>query len=148
MAADKDAGMEALATILAKQNDTIAMIGAGLMALKESQPPREVQYGDPDYQAKLKAERREWRTPTYQNGYEADPSGESWETIERTAQLKAGRYLNGSIEVLRGRHGEIYFRYANKHMDQRFARNLEFRKFGYLVDQIWAEMQAREPATP
>src|SRR5215510_1365142 len=134
--AEKDQLAEAMAllgTAIAKQTEIAAQNQEALVALHKSQPPRDVQYGDPDYQASLKKDRREWKSPTYQNGFDPDPTGLTLETIDRVANLKAGHYLKGLIEVQVSAKGAVNFKYKNKTPDQRFALQVQFRDFTDMV---------------
>ena len=122
-----------LAQILQQQNEI-------LEGLRRSQAPRDVNFGDSDYQAKLRAERKEFPRPVYQNGFEANPSGLSDETLTQIGELKPGKYLGGVVEILAGSRNAIDFRYKNATADQRMALMPVFGSFAELVAKCHAEM--------
>ena len=153
MAESKD--NEALALIAAAFDRLAARLGDGqqenaelIGEIRRLVPPREVQYGDADYQAKVAAERRVFKTKTFQHGFEIteDAKGLSDETIDRVSKLRAGRYIHGVVLVDVSHKGEVRISYSNKTPDQRMARMLDFRDFTDLINQIWAEMQATATA--
>lgn len=134
-----------LAAVLLKQNEIIAAQTEMIGELRKSAPPRDVQYGDADYQAALKAAQRTFKTKTYQNGAEiTDCVGPeiSDETIDRVSKLKKGIYLRGIVEIDVTHDGRVMFHYRNKTPDQRMARSQDFANFTDLVNKIWAEMTA------
>lgn len=145
------ADTEALAAI-ARAFDRLAdkleggqAINSDLVAeVKRLIPPREVQFGDADYQAKIAAQRRVFKTPTFQHGIEIteEARGLSDETIDRVSRLRSGTYLRGVVHVDVNHKGEVRITYSNKTPDQRMARMLEFRDFTDLINQVWAEMHA------
>lgn len=122
----------------------LELIAETLAALKASQPTREIGFSDPDYQARMRAETKAFKTPTFQNGIDVDAAGLSDEIIERVAHLKAGRYLGGIVEVDVSHKGAVNFRYKNKTPDQRMALQTKFGSFEELVNKIWNEMQEQK----
>lgn len=131
-----------LAEVLMKQNEIIAAQTEMISELRKSQPVRQIQFHDPEYQAQLAREAREFKTPTYQNGLEANAQHCTNETLERIPRLKPGVYLHGVVEVQISGRGAVNFRYSNRSPDQRMALKDVFRDFNDLVSKIWAEMQA------
>ncbi len=121
-----------------RQNDAIE-------ALRASQPPREVQFGDPDYQAKLRAERKVLKRPAFQNGFEVNPSGLSDEVIDRLANLAPGAYLGGRVRVAI-ENDAVHLIYKNREIEHRMANDRLFSSFSDLVNKIWAEMPKQTAA--
>jgi hypothetical protein len=116
---------------------------ATLEALKQSQPPRDVSFGDTDYQERLRESTKVLKRPAYQNGYEVNPSGLSDEVIDRLAALKPGAYLKNVVTVAVDGNNAVHLIYKNRTPDQRMQ--LPFTSFSDLVNKVWAEM--RQPVT-
>jgi hypothetical protein len=146
MAKHEDASLAAAILALAEKLGTSQeKLNETLAALRESQTPREVNFGDTDYQARLRAETKVLKRPAFQNGYEVNPSGLSDEVIERLANLKPGSYIGGVVKV--AVEGEsIHLIYKNRTADQRMALNAKFSSFSDLVNKIWAEMHPQADA--
>lgn len=113
-----------------------------LEALKASQPVKDVNFGDTDYQARLRATTSTLRRPAFQNGFEVNPSGLSDEVLDRLAQLQPGTYLGGVVRVAVDGQDAIHLIYKNKTVEQRFANERLFGSFSALVNTIWAEQGA------
>jgi hypothetical protein len=112
-----------------------------LEALRASQPPRDVSFGDTDYQARLKAETKVFPRPVFQNGREANPAGESDATLAKIAELKPGKYIGGFVTIDETPKGGINFVYKNATPDQRMVQMGKFTSFADLVAKCHAEMQ-------
>jgi hypothetical protein len=132
---------------MAKQNDETATLAAiletltdNLAALRSSQPRREINFGDQDYQEQLRAERQTLKKPAFQNGFEVNPSGLSDETIDRLANLTPGVYAGGLIRVATD-NDAIHLIYKNKTVEQRMAFGQRFPSFTAMVNAIWDEQQ-------
>lgn len=124
--------------------ETQAQLADTLKVLQQNQKPREINYGDIDYQAKLRAERKEFPRPVFQGGREADPSGLSDETLVRIAELKPGKYLGGFVTIDPAPNDGINFLYRNATPDQRMTQMSKFVSFTDLVEKCWRELQKPE----
>jgi len=117
-----------------------------LDALKGAQRPRDIQYGDQDYQEKLKRETKVLKRPAFQNGFEVNPSGCSDEVIDRLSKLAPGTYLGGAVRVAIDGNDGVHLIYKNKTVEQRMANERLFGSFSELVNKIWAEMMPQTTA--
>lgn len=111
-----------------------------LSMLQQNQRPREINFGDADYQAKLRAERVEFPRPVFQGGREADPSGQSAETLAQIAALKPGKYLGGFVTIEPTANDGINFLYKNSTPDQRMTQMGKFSSFADLVAKCHQEL--------
>jgi len=146
MATEKNTDLTSAVLLLAEnQVDSQRKLQETLDALKASQPPREVQFGDPDYQAKLRAERKVLKRPAFQNGFEVNPSGLSDEVIDRLANLAPGAYLGGRVKVAL-ENDAVHLIYKNREIEHRMANDRLFSSFSDLVNKIWAEMPKQTAA--
>ena len=146
MATEKNTDLTSAVLLLAEnQVDSQRKLQETLEALKASQPPREVQFGDPDYQAKLRAERKVLKRPAFQNGFEVNPSGLSDEVIDRLANLAPGAYLGGRVKVAL-ENDAVHLIYKNREIEHRMANDRLFSSFSDLVNKIWAEMPKQTAA--
>lgn len=118
-------------------------IRSGIMQMNKPQ----IKEGDQEYEERLRAEgiRDEWEKPVFQNGYEADPRGESKETQHRAVRIATGSYINGRVHVDNTPRA-VFFRYPTVSVDDRMKNKDLWRSFGELVDKLWAEMHARTAA--
>ena len=121
-------------------------VQATLEALRANQPPRDVSFGDVDYQVKLRAETKVFPRPVFQGGREANASGLSDETLAKIADLKPGTYLGGFVRIIGVQQDGIDFYYKNATPDQRMAQMARFSSFTDLVDKCWAELPSPPPA--
>jgi hypothetical protein len=112
---------------------------AVLEKLGENQKPYEPGFGDPAYQARLKAEgfQDEFPIPVFQNGREAVARGLSQETRERASALKTGSYLGGKVSVEAGPKS-VHLRYKSQKIEDRMSQ--PWRDFPELIDKLWSEM--------
>lgn len=109
-------------------------------ALMANTPPRDINYGDQDYQERLRAETKTLTRSAFQNGFEVNPSGLSDETIDRLANLAPGTYLGGTVTVALA-NDAVHLLYKNRTPDQRMAFQAKVSSFSDMVQKIWAEMQ-------
>lgn len=135
------------APALVDANDLGAAIAAGIQTgiAQMNKPP--LKEGDPEYTERLRAEGilDEWEKPVFQNGYAADPRGESKETIEHASRLAPGKYIGGRVRVDVTPHG-VFLNYPTVSLDDRFKNMKLWTSFGDLIGKIWAEMHARTAA--
>lgn len=121
-------------------------LAEAIEALRGSQPPRDVNFGDVDYQERLRAETAVFPRPVYQNGFEANPSGLSVETLQRIGELVPGKYLGGFVTIVETPQNGIDFRYRNMTADHRMIQQKKFDSFTELVEKCWAERHATAAA--
>lgn len=121
MAGKADLDMEQLgATIGAAITDGIAAIA----------PPKEIGYGHPEYQARLKQEGvfDEFVVPVYQNGKPAQARGLKPETLQGVGALRPGVYqvLGGKVEVALDQKGRVHLFYPHAKVEDRMRFSPDF----------------------
>jgi len=117
-----------------------SQVAETLAVLQQNQRPREVNFGDTDYQEKLRRETQVLKRPAFQNGFPVNPSGLSDEVIDRLATVKPGKYLGGAVTVAIDGNDGIHLIYKNKTVEQRMAFARLVTSFSDLVNKIWSEM--------
>jgi hypothetical protein len=109
-------------------------------------PRKEMREGDPEYVAHLASSGwyDTFEHPVFQNGYEAEARGLSAEVRHRASHLEAGTYIKGRVrvEVVQDR---VFLNYPTKG-DAMLINRDYWRDFPDLINQIWAEMQAKVAA--
>ena len=122
-------------------DDRIATV---LEQLAAQAPVQEIGYGHPKYQERLKAEgfMDDFAVPVYQNGKEAQARGLKPETIQHAAELRAGKYLGGKVEVARDTKNRVHLLYAHAKVEDRMRSLAWAPDFDTLVASIWSEMTA------
>lgn len=124
-----------------------AAIAAGIQSgiAQMNKPP--LKEGDPEYVARLRAEGllAEFEKPVFQNGYAANPIGESEETISRASRLAPGKYLGGRVRVDVTPQA-VFINYPTVDVTDRMKNMKLWTSFGELITKIWAEMHAHVAA--
>lgn len=146
ISADVRALLEAAAADRELQREELRLQREELKLLRGSQPPRTINFGDADYQEKLRRETKAFKNRVMQNSIEADPEVvQREETFERLTKLKAGLYLGGAVQVMVSPRNDVNFVYKNKTIDQRMAQKDQWRSFDELVEKVWTEIQTPAP---
>lgn len=119
----------------------LARMTTVLEKLGDNTKPYEPGFGDPAYQARLKAEGYFdlFPHPVYQNGRECEPRGLSQQTRERASALQPGKYLGGMVTVERNDKA-VHIKYKSMTVEDRMRYASKWRDFPDLIDKIWAEM--------
>lgn len=115
-----------------------------LEQLAANAPKREVQFGDAEYQSRLRAEGYfdAFEAPVFQNGREVEPRGLKAETRERAPKLQPGKFLNGRVQVTVDSRGQVHLLYKNATPEERMRFAMEIAPdFDMLIDRIWREQQ-------
>jgi len=133
---------EAILTLADSLQTNQGQLQTTLEALRANQPPRDISFGDVDYQAKLRAETKVFPRPVFQGGREANAAGLSDETLSQLAALVPGKYLGGFVTILGVPQDGLDFYYKNATPDQRMAQMARFTSFADLVAQCWRELPA------
>jgi hypothetical protein len=118
-------------------------IAGVLEQLRDQAPVKEIGFGDPAYQQRLRDEGfyTELEKPAFQNGRDIEPRGLSPQTIHRLARLAPGFYINKMVEVTVDQRDQRHLRYKSAEIQDRM--NQPWRSLGEMVDMIWAEMPTK-----
>lgn len=122
------------------QNALMARMVSVLEKLGDNQKPYEPGFGDPAYQARLRAEGYfdVFPFPVFQNGRECEPRGLSEETRERASTLQTGGpYIGGLVSVERLNRC-VHIKYKSASVEDRMRYAGKWRDFSDLIDQLWA----------
>src|SRR5574341_767360 len=124
--------------------DVTDRIAAVLEKLAENTPVKEIGFGHPEYQQRLRDEGfyTAFAAPVFQNGREAQARGLKPETIERAPKLKAGKYLGGKVEVVRDNRDLVHLLYKNAKVEDRMRFQAIVRDFDDLIEKLWNEQAA------
>lgn len=133
--------LDVMATLAEAQQRTAEV----LEQLAASAPKREIQFGDAEYQARLKAEGYfdAFETPVFQNGRDVEPRGLKPETLERACRLQPGKYLNGKVQITVDSRGQVHLLYKNSTPEERMRFAMDVApNFDVLIDRLWQEQHA------
>lgn len=117
-------------------------LAVAFQQLADNQPPLEIGYAHPKFQARLREEGffLEFPRPVYQNGYECPAQGLAPEIIQKASALKDGKYLGGHVRVSHDGRGGVHLSYKNGTPDERMRNLTLFSSFEDLITKITAEM--------
>jgi hypothetical protein len=131
-----------------EQTATLDLVTKLVSSIDALRPKVELREGDPEY---VERQRKEgWfddfdgGIKVFQNAYEAQPRGLSAEVRYRAAHLAPGKYIRGRVTVDVNQQG-VHLKYPVSG-DAMLINRDYFRDFSDLVNQIWAEMQAKTAA--
>ncbi len=113
-----------------------------LEKMGENTKPYEPAFGDPAYQARLRAEgfRDEFTIPVYQNGREVVARGLSEETRAQAVALPEGMYTIGPIKVEVVRNEKyVHLKYKSQSAEDRMKYASAWKDFPDLIQQMTAQ---------
>ena len=142
-------GRPATTDVMARAFGTLAesqeAMAAILARLQENQPRKEIGFGDPEYQQRLRDEGYfdDFERPVFQNGRQMEARGLTAETRSRLVRLVPGKYLGGKIEVVLDSRNQRHLIYKSATPEDRMAFAITVGSdMNDIVTKMWAEKPA------